>query len=61
MDKTELVIQLLKAAIAIAFAAYFLWWEFARPSTAARAIRGVKRSALNKKGPPFPTDPLVAI
>ena len=40
MDKTELVIQLLKAAVAIAFAAYFLWWEFACPSTAARAIRG---------------------
>lgn len=27
MNKTELVVQLLKIAIAIAFAAYFLWWS----------------------------------
>jgi hypothetical protein len=29
MNKTELVIQLLKIAIGIAFAAYFLWWSLA--------------------------------
>jgi hypothetical protein len=29
MNKTELVIQLLKIAIGIAFGAYFLWWSLA--------------------------------
>jgi hypothetical protein len=29
MNKTELVIQLLKIAIGIAFAGYFLWWSLA--------------------------------
>ena len=29
MNKTELVIQLLKIAIGIAFAIYFLWWSLA--------------------------------
>jgi hypothetical protein len=29
MNKTELVIQLLKIAISIAFGAYFLWWSLA--------------------------------
>jgi hypothetical protein len=29
MNKTELVIQLLKIAIGVAFGAYFLWWSLA--------------------------------
>jgi hypothetical protein len=29
MNKTELVIQLLKIALGIAFAVYFLWWSLA--------------------------------
>jgi hypothetical protein len=28
MNRTELVIQLLKIVIGLAFGAYFLWWSF---------------------------------
>ena len=50
MTRTELIIQLLKVAIGLAFAAYFVWWslevldrltpENEEPTPAVRALIG---------------------
>ena len=57
MNKTELVIQLLKVAIAIAFAAHFLWWSLTVLQRLP-ALIGRKAKCSQQKGPAVSDGPL---